>query len=150
MAYVNEKISDEDYEKYNLAEIDKRLRISNPSSAWTIDREREIWLRLYRQTTDRDNFGEEIYTIWDFYRKGYLISVKTEGIKWVHDKERNEVYQYLKILSLEIPKEIENEKEQILKELKKAFEESGGNPYSRIRGSNATHKIDLEYNGELI
>jgi hypothetical protein len=39
MAYVNEEISKEDYEKYNLAEIDKRLRYGNPSDCWAIERD---------------------------------------------------------------------------------------------------------------
>ena len=39
MAYVVEKTSKEDYEKYNLAEIYKRLPYGNPSSCWVIERD---------------------------------------------------------------------------------------------------------------
>ena len=60
------------------------------------------------------------------------------------------MYIYRRILELEIPKEIENQKEQILKDLKEAFEASYGDPYYGPRYKGDTFKIDLEYNGELI
>ena len=56
--------------------------------------EREVWLKVHRRLEDRDNFGEEIYTIWDFYYKGYLISLKTDPMKKKYNEEKKELYIY--------------------------------------------------------
>jgi hypothetical protein len=42
MGYVNEKIPQEDWVKYDLATIDKRLPFGSPARDWAIDREREL------------------------------------------------------------------------------------------------------------
>jgi hypothetical protein len=150
MAFVNEKISKEDYEKYNLGDLDKR-RLSSYSKEWAIDRERERWLRKSDWLTDREeNLGANIWTKWDFYRNGYFISVKTKQLSRTFNHEKQESYLSLHIIELEIPQEIDGEKEQILKDLKEAFEESYGDPYYGINKQNKTCKVDLEYEGELI
>ena len=53
-----------------------------------------MWLKVHRRLEDRDNFGEEIYTIWDFYYKGYLISLKTDPMKKKYNEEKKELYIY--------------------------------------------------------
>jgi len=46
MAFVNEHIPQEDVEKYGLESIDKNFIVGGTNSrAWTIDRERNIYLR---------------------------------------------------------------------------------------------------------
>ncbi|MDR0468145.1 MAG: hypothetical protein LBG67_04770 [Campylobacteraceae bacterium] len=149
MAYVNEEISKEDYEKYNLAEIKERTGYYG-GSRWAIDRER--WLRYHIRLIDTEDSWEEIWIKWHLYYKGYLVSVKTKDIEKKFNREKKELYIYKKILELEIPKEIEDQKEQILKDLKEAFEESCGDPYlvSYMKDKGNTCKIDLEYNGEII
>ncbi|MDR2080863.1 MAG: hypothetical protein LBP54_03110 [Campylobacteraceae bacterium] len=147
MAFVNEVISKEDYEKYNLGALDKR-RLSSYSKEWAIDREKKRWLKKYHSSIDIDNFGKDTDTTWDFYRNGYLISVKTKELKKSYDLEKKEGYKYIKILELKIPQEIEGEKEQMLKDFKEAFEASFGNPFLHI-DEDETCKIDLEYEGEL-
>ena len=44
MAYVNEEISKEDYEKYNLAYVNDRQRhgIRSNANHWAVDRERGV------------------------------------------------------------------------------------------------------------
>jgi hypothetical protein len=42
MAFVNEMISKEDFEKYDLEMINNRLPYGSPNSHWTIDRERNV------------------------------------------------------------------------------------------------------------
>jgi hypothetical protein len=146
MAYVNEKISKEDFEKYNLSYIDKRWGGGQFTMHWTIDRDREMWFRLYLTMGDQENSGAEICTYWNFYWKGSLILVETKTV----DKGRFDgvYYAYFKVLRLEISKEIEQYKQEILKDLKEVFEASnaGGGIYSNANG----FKVDLEYEGELI
>jgi hypothetical protein len=146
MAYVNEKISEEDFEKYNLAAIRKRLPYGSPNDHWAIDREKDIWFRKYYTSIDIENSGAESYIVWDFYWKGSLVSVDTETI----DKGRFDgiYYAHMKILNIEIPDNILRYKTQILKDLKEIFEASnaGGGIYSNANG----FKVDLEYEGQLI
>jgi hypothetical protein len=148
MAYVNEKISKEDWEKYNLSNIDKRYGGGQFTNHWTIDRERERWFRLYLTVGDQENSGAEICTYWNFYWKNNFILVKTKTI----DRRRSDdgvCYGYLKILKLEIPSNVLQYKAQILKDLKEAFEASliGLGIYATKTKS---CKVDFEYEGELI
>jgi hypothetical protein len=149
MAFVNEMISKEDFEKYDLETINNRLPYGSPNDHWTIDRERGIWFRKYYTSVDRENSGAELYTVWDFYWEGSLISVKTEYIKKISPFESNkEYYAHILLLDIKIPKEIEQYKQKIFKDLEKVFEASngGGGIYSRAD----SYKVDLEYKGELI
>jgi hypothetical protein len=107
-----------------------------------------MWFRLYYTSVDREDSGAELYTVWDFYWEGSLISINTITI----DRRRSDdgvCYGYLKILRLEIPKEIEQYKKEIFKDLKEAFEASliGLGVYATKTKS---CKVDLEYKGELI
>ena len=162
MAYVIEEISDEDYEKYNLDEIKEKTGYYG-DDYWAIDRKRGIWLRQHHGLFDRENDGEEIWTIWNIYVKGYLISIKTETIEIKFNHEKKELYKHLRVLEIycplipkflkpETPKELEDKKEEILKEFKKAYEESCGDPYFGLRRKekDETCRADLEYNGKII
>ena len=158
MAYVNEEISKADYEKYNLDGIEKN---GDPSDYyyWAIDRERGIWLREYYIVFNADNRGEEMYTVWGFCYKDYLMFMKTKTVEWKHHYKKKEKYVHKRLLGMfcpftkllqpelpQLPEELEDKKEEILKEFKKALE------YSRrhLRDGCEICKIDLEYNGEIM
>lgn len=84
MPFVNEKtISDADIEKYGLLAIDASYRKSAPPHDWTIDRERNIHLRLI-QYGGRD--PENNSASFSFYWKDreipvylWLASVESKG-----------------------------------------------------------------------
>ena len=67
MPFVNEYISPEDAEKYTLAEIDVQLRAGGISQQWTIDRERDIYLRIVSRGREEEDRHE---SLWSFYWKG--------------------------------------------------------------------------------
>ena len=161
MAYVIEEISDDDYRKYNLDEVEKN---GDPSYHyyWAIDRERGIWLREYYKIFSH---GKELSTVWGFYYKGYLIFIEIEGIAFGQHVEKKIWYLHKRFIRMfcpftkllqpelpQLPEELEDKKEEILKEFKKALEESCGDPFfgrdKKDRGE--TCKIDIEYNGEMI
>jgi hypothetical protein len=151
MAYVNEKISKEDFEKYDLAAIEERLPYGSPNDHWAIDRERGMWFRLYRFFSDKENFGAETCTFWNFYWKESLILVETKTIKKIPPIESKVFYVMLKISRLEIPNNVLQHKAQILKDLKEAFEVSQMGLGIYIRDDDDTVcKVDFEYEGELI
>lgn len=51
MAFVKEKISKEDFEKYQIGRYDERISNGfHPGSEWAIDRERNIYLMTISQS----------------------------------------------------------------------------------------------------
>lgn len=72
MAFVNEYVSDEDVKKYGLEEINRRYsKVDIPGRySWTVDRERNIYLRKMR--SDKDAFWEDFTFFW----QGELLAVR--------------------------------------------------------------------------
>jgi hypothetical protein len=147
MAFVNEEISQEDYDKYNLREIDNRFRFGSPDDDWCIDRERDIWLRFYYRSVDIEDNGAELWTSWGFYWKGVFITLDTKFLEHTYIGSTGCVH--IKILELEIPKESELYKQEILKDLKEAFEASY-NDKSTTDGEIKSWKVDLIYEWKLL
>lgn len=73
MPFVNEYISPEDAEKYALAEIDAQLRAGGISRQWTIDRERDIYLRIVSRGREMEDRHE---SLWSFYWKGTVLTIR--------------------------------------------------------------------------
>lgn len=123
MTFINEYIPKEDLEKYNFDKLNKSpTKGGGTRKDWTIDREADIWLRkLYTQSdhTELDG-GYSGVTGWDFYWKGYLmmIEVKTLASGGGYGKPR---WKHVKLLSINIPLKLEDQRSQILKDLEAAF-----------------------------
>ena len=79
MAFVNEFIPDEDVEKYHLKEIDKHFHPGTRARDWTIDRERDIYLRNVDIGGGPDPEGRN-ELIWTFYWKGDPLTVRLDSI----------------------------------------------------------------------
>jgi hypothetical protein len=80
MAFVNEYISPEDRERYQLADFEKRLLMINPGPDWAIDRERDIFLRVINPAARKSEPGDPdaIYEKdFQFHWKGYEYFVST-------------------------------------------------------------------------
>lgn len=91
MAFVNEYITPEDRERYQLEAFEKRLQLINPQRDWAIDRERDIYLRVINPAArksepgDPDACREKDY---HFHWQGYDYLVCTRG--GLSDKELRE------------------------------------------------------------
>ena len=123
MAFVNEKISKEDWEKYNIDQINMRWNgLKTAGYQWAIDREREIWLRKFYESRDRDNNGAwDGKTVWDFYWKGILMSIKTQRSNFTF-LENGGISMRYKLLELYIPPEgRDQDREEILADIAEAF-----------------------------
>ncbi len=147
MAFVNEKISDEDFEKYNFEKINNRWNGGgNPAYDWTVDKDNEVWLRHFytRQDHTLPDGGFRGEDIWDFYWKGLLMSVDTKKTN-VKGAGHNEHFSYtLNIVSINIPEEFEHNQTDILKSLYEAFIiYSAGVIFSEA----ASCHIDFKYKG---
>jgi len=72
MPFVNEYISTEDEQTYQLKALDTVVTFSLNSNTWTIDRDQEIYLRIQgRGREDRRHISD-----WTLYWKGSLIPIQ--------------------------------------------------------------------------
>jgi hypothetical protein len=118
MAFVNEYISPEDVEKYQLEKIDKRFVVGGTNARdWTIDRARDIYIR--NVAAGREDWRS--HTEWTLYWKGDLIYVELELL--TGGGGRGEPgWSHWKLNELEIPEHLHSHKGEILSDLKSALE----------------------------
>ncbi|MDR2152590.1 MAG: hypothetical protein LBO72_07205 [Helicobacteraceae bacterium] len=147
MAYVNERMSKEDWKECERIVAARRFRGGGGNRSWTIDRERNIWFKAYQIWTSRED-GGEMFTEWDFYWKGIYVPAETMPVKiWLSDEGRS--YDgHLKLSKIEIPKNALQHKSEILKELKAALKASFMG--LGIYATKIACKVDLEYEGALV
>ncbi len=81
MAFLNEYISPQNRERYQLEAFEKRLPSSNPQDAWAIDLDRDVFLRVIRpdargsEPGDPDSrFEKDFHFRWKGY--DYLVSTR--------------------------------------------------------------------------
>lgn len=124
MTFVNEIISEEDYEKYNLKQLDKRLPWSSPTRCWTINRDENIWIRDYYTPIDRDEGCISGATIYDYWWKGTPLVVEaTKSI--VSDKIQDGIRYRINlydIVSLTMPETLNEKQQEIISDLRHLFE----------------------------
>lgn len=141
--FVEEYIHDEDYEKYGL-KFSSNSRIKDGDTNWVVDREKNIWLRLYRRSTivledDRRVDGPDFE--WVFYWKGVFIPVDTEDIcVKVSATDRNDIYDmdwHFKVKSIEIPAKLDENRVEILDSFRDAV------TAYRHRGGKVTVQMDV-------
>lgn len=115
VTFINEITSDEDVKKFGLEEIDKKYRHLTFRSGWTIDRERNIYLR--KVESGREEYANQAgFTL---YWKGTLIYVALSskgggergGAGWTEWTLR----------SINIPAELQDKREVIIADLKEAL-----------------------------
>lgn len=86
MAFVNEYIPEADLVKYGIEEIDKRFIVGNTHDhSWTIDRERDIYLRCVARGREEASHK----STWTFYWGGELMAVCLETVDAGSDGTRN-------------------------------------------------------------
>ena len=144
MAFVNEMIGEDDRKKYGLDEVDKLLKRRGKSRQrdWTIDHEREIYLRVINR--GREDYRHE--STWHFYWRGELLTVCLEtldaggqpgGHGWSHYKL---VDCYKK--GFFVPDNLSDRREEIIEDLREALTAyKGGGVYSTRKTSETTLTI---------
>lgn len=142
MAFVNEIISDEDRRKYGLNELESSqvMRGRAAQRAWTIDHERNVYLR----NIDRGREESSHKSTWHFYWHGELMTVCLEtldaggqrgGHGWSHYKL---VDCYMK--GFFIPEHLRDRRDAIIADLRDALIAYGdGGIYS----ATVTHETTL-------
>ena len=122
MAFVKEKVSEENVEKFKLNELwneyNQGAFIRLPDRCfehyWIIDKERGIW--LYKAAIDKDNLFQTVF-IFNYKNKNVEIKVRSsdKGSKSLHD---NPYIKILDFISLN-PKSIEELNSKDIKEILK-------------------------------
>lgn len=72
MTFVNEKVPEQDIDKYGLREINEKHRIADYGYTWVIDRKRDIFLRYLCHGDRDDRFRHD----FSFYWKGNLLLLR--------------------------------------------------------------------------
>jgi len=137
MAFVNKKISKDERIKYGLDAIDSSVPrgIWHPSGDWTIDCDRNIYLRQLRQS----NIGSEaeqkpkfIERIYHFYLNGKLYKINfVENLLREITIEEKKVREAFWVIESIYPNIALNEKTATIKLLYEALKErKGGGIYS--------------------
>ncbi len=143
MAFVNEWISKEDFEKYKIAELDKKYHGRTKPRDWQIDRERNIFLRELSS-------GHELHNCHIFY---YLLYWQGEFVRFeqeiisVNQKDPEAVKLYeegcrnRKIRFLEVPPTLHPQMLDIKKSIKTALEVS----FAKDNGQNKSYFANIEF-----
>jgi hypothetical protein len=129
MAFVNERITEEDKKRIDFSAIKLPIFYDRPIPndhlyKWTVDREREVFfMRLKRRGEEFPN--SSFYTLW---WKGDIIYLELETDIWT-----NECKWIVRMLK--IPHHLQGKREEIVQLLKEALEVFGsfyGDPFSSI------------------
>ncbi|MNK75620.1 hypothetical protein D3C87_951630 [compost metagenome] len=126
MSFLNEYIPEEDIRKYGIDEINHRFLKSDFKPDWTIDRERNIYLR--QVSSGKEEFATQ--KIYSFFWKTSLVIVHLD--EHGGGSVGGEGWSDYKMRAIDIPEELAGSKEEIIADLKSALVAfNGGGVYSR-------------------
>jgi hypothetical protein len=106
MAFINEFVSPADVEKYGLKEINRQYRMLDEGTDWTVDVERDIYIRRISQRGPSDG---SVY--FHMYWRGTVFRVFILRLGNAR----------LGLRGMELPQELESFRTQILADLKEAL-----------------------------
>lgn len=115
MGYVNEFASDEDVRKYGLEAINKRFRKVDVKYGWTIDREKNVYLRWLHSGREDECDENKFLLCWEGELLIAELKRKGDGVRggpgWTH----------WSMINMNLPSSLEKHRQEILKELKQAL-----------------------------
>ena len=116
MAFVNEYISEADVEKYGTKELDEKFRKMERKPHWTVDHERNIYLRYLHNEREEHSNRLTYY----FYWKDTLMMV-TVDLEDAGGAEDAEQWVSYKMWRMGIPEKLKQYEAEIVADLKEAF-----------------------------
>jgi hypothetical protein len=138
MPFINEHITVGDLARYEIEKIDKQFLIGGTSSrTWTVDRERDIYLRKVASGRE-DDLGR---LTWTFYWRGELIRVDTTIVN-SSGHRGGAITTHMKVTRLGIPGRLANEQLAILTDLRDALTAHGDDG---VHSTASSYILTLEY-----
>lgn len=116
MAFVNEYVSAVDVDKYGLAEINRQFWKSDTRYDWTIDRQRDIYLRLMK--SGRGEYGQQ--QEFTFYWHQRVLAVRLSRDSGIAEDGR--IASIWRLHHLVLPGALQSQRQAILDDLKLALE----------------------------
>lgn len=123
MGFVNEVIKSDDVKRFNIKEIDSRFESEGICSCtWTVDRDRNMYLRCVASTRD----GEITRSSWTFYWYGELLLVVLELLKNSNMSDGSQQFHW-KLCDItefdrnELSEDLKQQQTEILEDLKLAL-----------------------------
>src|SRR5689334_23273449 len=119
MTFINEYISPEDKEKFGIAEQNNKYIVGGTnSSQWTIDKERNIYLRqVARVTREAEHYGEQT---WTLFWEGELIEIGIDNIENTGGLGEP-CWSHLKIRYINLPAHLEQRRAEVIECLREAL-----------------------------
>lgn len=118
MAFVNARITKEEYECFGLGEVDKKYNpMKNVSSDWTIDRERKVHMRTVSRTVPPDMGPINPFCLF-FWKSDYVI-FECKHVQFA--KEDNDWCSHQTLIRLEISEALNPYRNEIIKDIEKAL-----------------------------
>lgn len=121
MAFVNEYIPEDDIQKYEIAKWDKNFVIGHYKPSWTVDRDRDVYLRY--MSNGREDYSN--HWTFCFYWHGHVLQVELivsgggqrRGDQW----SSYELKGLMQPLFKPLPAALEAYRQEILADLKEAL-----------------------------
>ena len=134
MAFINEYIPEADVKKYGLEEIDKRFIVVGTNARdWTIDRERDIYLR--NVANGREELRHQ--STWTLYWKGSLLVVELDMISACGERGGHG-WSHYKLGFIGIPPCLEDKREEVIADLRETLTAYGGGGVYTTRTTSET------------
>ncbi|MDR1076495.1 MAG: hypothetical protein LBL59_09430 [Xanthomonadaceae bacterium] len=148
MRFVNEFIPEEDVEKYGLEAIDENFIIGGTNSRqWTIDRERDIYLRNVARGGGNEPEIRNQWK-WTFYWHGNLINIRLDLLDGGGGRGKPG-WSHWKLIwvngSHGLPEHLHKYREEILADLKEALIAYKG---SGVYSKNTSYSVILDISNE--
>lgn len=117
MAFLNEKISDQDRSKYGLDEVDKKFVVGGTKSRyWTIDRDKDMYLRQVAIGREEICYQQT----WTFYWHGELLVIYLDLID-AKGSRGGPGWAHWKIRDMKLPDSLQSQRDEIIADLKMAL-----------------------------
>ena len=118
MAFVNEYISDEDWQVYGIEAVDQNFVIGGTHSRqWTIDRARDTYLRVV--TRGREEVAHQ--STWTLYWHGELIVVDLLLVATSISSDRQSGSARYQLRRLRLPPYLDEQRDEVMSDLRKAL-----------------------------
>lgn len=139
MTFVNEKITKEDVEGYGLASVSNQFVVGRvPPTTWTIDRERNMYLRVVSR--GREEFYYQ--STWTFFWKGDLIVFNLDFLSSSGEVDEDQV-GHKRLYNFRMPDKVKFVKDEMLADLRSALETyKDGGVYATAKSYEL--KLDIE------